>query len=121
MRTPITVEVVRAPVVNGEPETTYYRVHNPLAVPHWEQILVQLQGQCEAEIERWRDAWMRKLLPESAYKDAHSGVAKNAKRCWKYMDKERIEIVHPDGRSLERYIAVKGKIVAKFVIELFSQ
>lgn len=121
MKAPIQIEVVTSPVTNGEPEITTYKVHNPLAKPHWQEILLQLQGNAEAEIERWRDAALKRILPQWAYDFAHSGKPKKAQKVWEFMKKHRIEIIHPDGRSLERYIAVDGKPVSIFRIELLSE
>ncbi len=73
------------------------------------------------ELEAWRDAWLKRLLPEVHYKGAHSGKPDKAKKCWEYMEKERIELVHPDGMSLERIINVKGQTVARFAIEFFQE
>lgn len=102
-------------------EITTYRVRNPLANRYWNQILMDIRGHLEKEIDAWRDAWMKKLIPEKFYKDAHSGTKERAKKCFDYMERERIELVHPDGHSLERQIWNKGKMVARFVIELINE
>lgn len=114
------IEVKALPKEIGKPETTVYRIHNPLSKRHWDKILRDLRGHMEVELDAWRDAWLRKLLPEWAYKAAHSGNQAQARKCWEYMEKERIELLHPDGLSFERLIMVKGQPVARFEIEFFK-
>lgn len=120
-KVPTTVECVTESATESKPEIVYYRVHNPLAHKHWQEILLQLQGNAEAEIERWRDAALKRILPRWCYDFAHSGKPKKAQKVFDYMNRNRIEIVHPEGRSLERYIAIDGKPVSIFRIELLSE
>lgn len=117
----VKIEITTHPSADGKTEVTTYKIRNPLAARHWPQILRDLEGHCKKEIDAWRDAKMKAILPEWCYKYVHSGKVGLAQKAFDYMEQSRIELVHPDGQSLERQIWVQGKPVAIFQIELSEQ
>lgn len=111
----------------GGVERTVFHIDNPLQYKgnptHLEQRIAETAQRDRYE---WIDAKVRPLLPKVLYDNLHKAHRRRDPKALQqaqievedYKLQNRIEIVHPGGRSLFTQILVKGKVVYEYELRL---
>lgn len=105
---------------------TVFHADNPLQHKVNETHLKEIAALSQKDRYAWIDAEIRKVLPDKFYRlVVNSWTEKDKKKAADmmaqadhYMRTNRIQIVHPGGRSLHTFIYVKGVIVAEYELRL---
>lgn len=105
---------------------TVFHIDNPLQLKASETQLSKAVHLCQEDRRAWIDAQMKKMLPGWVYRLSQKAAeaktpqeaAQKIKKVGEYMESERIEICHPQGRSLKTYIYHRKKPVAEYELRL---
>lgn len=106
------------PDTGDKPQVVEHVIKNPLCQKDWGTLLLENEVMLRKEIHEWCDAWFKRLLPGEVYAQIHSANDVQFRKGMQYMAENGIRFDNPNGRSLERHVYNKGRIVGIFRIVL---
>ncbi len=107
-----------SPVTEQPPEVVRFVIKNPLRQKKWGTLLVENEGAVRKEILRWWKGWLSRLVPLDIYRKSESKSQVQFSQAVKYLIDNGIRMDNPGGRSLERHVYHKGRLVGVFRIDI---
>lgn len=111
----------------GDVERTIFHIDNPLQNKgNATHLAERIAEAAQRDRYNWIDAKVRPLIPKVLYDNLHKTHKRRDQKAFQqaqfeveeYKLQNRIEIVHPGGRSLFTQILVKGKVVYEYELRL---